>query len=426
MKISVKDGKDCEKILRIEVAAEAVQQEFEIFYRQISPQAKIPGFRPGKAPRQVIEMHYKGEAREAVLKNLLNDSYRKAIEEQSLEPMGYPEIRDVQFNGAQLTYQALVEVRPKIKLSRYKGLSAEKEKANITDKEIEESLAQVRESLAQFKAVESRPAAMGDFVVADYVCTVDGKEMEKRSEDWFELKTDEYLKGFSPQLEGALPGETREIRVTFPENSGRPELAGKEALFQVRVKEIKEKMLPEVNDDLAREAGEGATLAELKQRIRDGLQARKEHLAEARFEKALLDELVRHNKIDLPARLVDKRSERLAEEMREKMLQQGMSEAEIDKRREKMKEDLLPEARRQIHLAFLLEEIAAKENVTVTDEDFKGKVAEIAKRFRGAPEEVEQYYAGNEDAREALREQIRSEKAIAVVKQNAQVKIKSS
>ncbi len=295
-KISVKEGKDCQKILSVEVGEEPIREEYEQFYKSVAPKAKIPGFRPGKASREVLEMYFKDEAKQEVIKHLVSESYTQAIREKVLEPLGYPDIKDVQFDGRKLSYQAVIETRPKIKLAKLSGFKIKKEAAQVEARDLEEALKRLQESLAKYNAVEGRPAAMGDFVVADYVCWVDGKEAEKRSEDWFEIKEDEFLKGFSVQLIGVQPGEQKEVRILFPENFSRKEWVGKEALFRVTVKEIKTKTLPPLDDELAKEAGEYKTLEELRQKIRADLQAQKDREKESEYEKALLDELLKNNK----------------------------------------------------------------------------------------------------------------------------------
>lgn len=421
MKVSVKDSKACEKTLKIEVDSDRIQEAYESFYREVAPKAKIPGFRPGKAPMNIVAMHFQGEAKEQVLKDLLTESYREAVEEESLEPIGYPEVRDIQFDENKLSFEAAVEVKPKIKLSKVKGLSAKKEAVSVKESEIEEGLKRIQESLAQFKAVEDRASALGDFVIADYECVVEGKEVEKRADDWFELKEEEYLKNFSSQLTGAKPGDEKEVKVTFPADMNRKELAGKEAVFKVKIKEIKAKVLPELNDDLAREAGEHTTLAELKAKIEKDLLTQKEKEADGAYEKALLDELVKSNKLDLPPRLVERRIEYMMDQAKQHMAQQGAPEDEFEKQSPKMKESFRPEAERQVHVAFLLEEIAAKENITVEDADLKKHFERIAERFRQPVETVEKYYQGREDAIESLKDQIRSEKTVEFIKQNAKV-----
>ncbi len=423
LKISVQDGKNCEKVLKIEVPTDLITREYDEYYKAIANQAKVPGFRPGKAPRNVLQLHYSTQAREAVLKNLISESYQTALKEKSLEPLGYPEIKEVEFNESKLSYQARIETRPKIKLGKVTGLSVKREKKQVDPKEVEQSLERVRESLAQFKAVEDRAAAKGDFVIADYVCSVDGKDVENRNDDWFEIKEDEFLKGFSTQLIGVKPGEQREVKVTFPEKIGRKEIAGKEGVFKVTVKEIKSKALPELNDDMAKEAGEFKTLAELRERIQQDLQTNVDRENEAVFEKNLLAELVKHNKIDLPDGVVDRRLKYLVEETihpkHDQHHHHHHDEAEENKQREKLNKELEPEARRQVHVAFLLDEISNRENLEVKAEDLKARYEIIASQVRQPVEAVEKYYAENEDAADSLRDQIRSEKAIDFLKKNA-------
>jgi len=175
IKIKLQDGKTCEKILTIEVAQDRISQEFESFYNSIAPRAKVPGFRPGKVPRDVLIMHYEKNANDSVLETLLSESLPKALREKDLNPLTTPEIRDIQFTKEKLAYKAHIEIRPKVKLSRVTGLSAKKEKSGVKAEDIEKALKQTQEMHAQYKAVEGRAAKMGDFVITDYVCTVDGK-----------------------------------------------------------------------------------------------------------------------------------------------------------------------------------------------------------------------------------------------------------
>ncbi|MFA6600817.1 MAG: trigger factor [Candidatus Omnitrophota bacterium] len=418
LKTSIKDAKDCQKILQIEVPKERALEEYESFYRSAASKAKIPGFRPGKAPREVLVMYFKEEARQEVLKHLLAESYAQAIREKSLEPLGYPEIKDVRFEGDTLSYSAVIETRPKVKFSKLNGFKAKKEAARVEPTEVEDSLKRLQESFAQYKAVEGRAVAWGDFVVADYVCLIDGKETEKRNDDWFEIKEEEFLKGFSGQLIGANPGDEKEVRLVFPKTVSRKEWAGKEALFRVKVKEIKIKELPELNDEFARGAGEYQSVADLRDKLAKDLLDAKEKEKENSYEKALLEELVKHNKIDLPAGVIKKRQQYLVEETLEQSKRHGIPEDKTEEMKKELEGTAEKEARTQVHLAFLLDELAAKENLTATEEDLKKKYEVLAGRFRQTVEGVEKYYQGHEDAREALCDQIRNEKAIEFLKRN--------
>lgn len=421
IKVSVKDGKTCEKILKVEVAAEEIQNEFDHFYREVAPKAKIPGFRPGKAPRNVLELHYKEEARKHAVEHLITESYRQAIKEKEINPLGYPDIKDVKFDDTKLSYEAFIETRPKVKLSKVSGLSAKKEKVELKAEELDSTLKRIQESLAQYKAVEDRTAQLGDYVIADYTCSVEGKEIEKRDDDWFEIQKEDYLKGFSEQLVGVKAGDEKQITVTFPEDFARKPMAGKPAVFQVKVKEIKSKQLPELNDEMAKSAGDFQTLADLKAQIEKDLKTSKERDLETKYERALLDEFLKHNKVELPEGLVKRRTERLMESATNEFKQRGGTEDKLKEIQDKMREDFEKEARRQVHLAFLLDEIAAKENIQVTDEDLKARYERVAAEVRQPVETVEGYYKEHEEHLESLREQIRSEKAIDFIKQNAKL-----
>jgi trigger factor len=422
IKVKLQDGKACEKILTIEVAQDRISEEFESFYNSIAPRAKVPGFRPGKVPRDVLVMHYEKNANDSVLEALLSESLPKALREKDLNPLTTPEIKDIQFAKEKLTYKAHVEIRPKVKLSRVTGLTAKKEKPGVKAEDIEKALKQTQEMHAQYKAVEGRAAKMGDFVITDYVCTVDGKEMEKRNDDWIELKEEEYLKGFSAQIVGTQVGEEKEVQITFPQDMADKRAAGKTAVFKMKIKEIKEKTLPELNDDLAKQAGEYKDLADLKKKLTDDLEKRDADEKDAAFERELLNELIKHNKIDLPSGLVQRRAEYLMDQARQRFLQQGGTDEIFNKEKEKMLKEFESEARRQIHIAFLLDEIADAQTIKAEESDLGTKYEVLSRQYRQPKETIEKYYQEHKEARETLLDQVRNEKVIDFLKQNAKSK----
>lgn len=421
IKVKVQDGKVCEKILTVEVGKDRISEEFENYYRAAAPKARVPGFRPGKVPRDVLEMHYEKDAKDAVLEHLLSETLSRALREKVLNPLTTPELKDIQFSKEKLVYKAHVEVRPKVRLSKVTGLSAKREKAEVKPEELEKSVKNLREMHAQFKAVE-RPAAMGDFVITDYVCLADGKEIEKRKDDWIELKNEEYLKGFSAQLVGVKAGEEKEVLITFPENMQSKDLAAKPAVFKVSVKEVKEKTLPPLDDELAKQAGDYKDLADLREKLGQDLLKKDEDEKEAAFERSLLDELLRNNKVDIPEGLLARRAEHLIEEARQRFRQQGGTDELFDKEKEKVMKEFEAEAKRQIHIAFLLDGIAEEHQVKVEEADLKKKYASLSGRYRQPAEAIEKYYQEHKEALESLGDQVRSEKAIEFLKQNAKVK----
>jgi trigger factor len=422
IKIKLQDGGACEKVLTIEVAESRISEEYESFYKAIAPRAKVPGFRPGKIPRDVLVMHYEKNANDSVLEALLSESLPKALREKDLSPLATPEIKDIQFTKEKLAYRAHVEVRPKIKLSRVTGLSVKKEKAEVKPEDVEKALKQTQEMHAQYKAIEGRAAKMGDFVITDYVCTIDGKEVEKRNDDWMELKEEEYLKGFSAQLVGVQVGEEKEVQISFPKDMADKRAAGKTAVFKIKVKEIKEKTLPALDDELAKQAGEYKDLSDLKQKLSADLMKRATDEKEAGFERELLNELIKHNKIEIPNGLLQRRTEYLMDQSRQRFTQQGGTSEIFDKEKEKMQKEFESEARRQIHVAFLLDEIADAQGIKADETELTKKYEALSLQYRQPKETIEKYYQEHKEARETLLDQVRNEKAIEFLKQNAKTK----
>lgn len=421
-KVKVQDGGVCEKILTIEIGKEKIREEYEAFYQAIAPRAKVPGFRPGKVPQNVLVMHYEKEANDSVLEHLLSESLPRSLKEKAISPLTTPEIKDVQFTQEKLVYKAHVEIRPKVKLGRVTGLTAKKERAEVKPEDLEKSLKQMREMHAQYKAIEGRPAKMGDFVIADYVCMVDGHEMEKRNDDWIELKEEEYLKGFSAQLVGVHIGDEKDVEATFPQEVADKKVAGKKAVFKVKIKEIKDKTLPVLDDELAKQAGEYKDLADLKQKMTADLEKRAAEEKEAAFERELLNELIKHNKMDIPIGLLKRRTEHLMDQARQRFLYQGGTEDLFDKEKEKMRKEFEAEARRQIHLAFLLDEIGDAQHIKAEEADLKRKYESLSGQYRQPKETIEKYYQEHQEALESLIDQVRNEKVIEFLKQNAKIK----
>ncbi len=419
MKSSVKDSAPCEKLLSVSVSQELIREEYEGFYQEVAKRAKVPGFRPGKAPREVLEMHFREEAKEKVLEKLISRSLQEVVQEKQIEFLGRPTIRGVEFTNEKLNYEALLEVPPMIKLGKYRGLSAQKKEIKVTPEEIEQGLKGVQDSLAKFSVVENRPAAMGDFLIADYGLFVDGKEAEKRADDWFELREEEFLKGFSSQLVGVKGGEEREIQVPFPEKFRRKDWAGKTGTFKVKVKEVKEKKLPSLNDELAKETGEFQTLEELRKHLEKQIESEKSRKAEREFEEALLDALLKENSFSVPTGVVERRQVHLAESAFESLHRSGMPAEALEKEGKAIFEKLRPEAEKQVRLSFLLDAVAKKEKLEVIDVDFQIKYEELSKRHRQTIEAIQKYYAEHPEAKESLQIQILNEKVIQLLKDSA-------
>ncbi len=420
MKISIKDSAPCEKVLTVAVAQDLIREEYNQFFEHIQKDARVPGFRPGKAPLEVLQSHYRDQAREKVQERLISRTFHEAVEEKQIEFLGSPRIRQVEFTDEKLTYEALIEVRPAIKVGKYKGLWAERKAVEVKPEETEDALGRIRESLAKFSAVEDRPVALGDFLVADFTCSVDGKQVESRNDDWFELREEEFLKGFSPQLVGIKPGEEREVQIQFPEKFSRKEWVGKTGVFKLKAKELKEKKLAPLDDDLAKETGEFEKLEDLRTHLRNQIESEKNRQAEIEFENKLLDSLLKETRFEVPKGVVERRLVALLENAAQSLYKQQVPKEVIEKELVSLSEKLRPEAEKQVRLSFLLDAIAKKEKLEPQEADFEAKFKELGSRHRQPSETVKKYYGEHPEAKESLGMQILNERVIQLIKDNAQ------
>ena len=419
MKVSVKNQSKCEKILSIEFPQERVRAEFNKAYQEIAKKAKIPGFRPGKAPKEVLELHYSENAKEAVLQNLVEEGTQEAVKQEKLEPIYYPSVNKVNFEGENLSFDALIEVRPEIKLASYKGLKAKRGEVKVIDKEIEDSLERIRESFAKFIPIEDRAVGEGDFMICDIESEIDGKKTEPRKDDWFEVNSNKAHKDLVAGVGGMKPDETRVVDVKFPKDYGVKEQAGKTAKFTVHLKEIKKRELPEINDEWAKGLGEVASVDDLKKRIREDLNRQKEQSEDYRFENELLDALLKEARLDLPQGAVERRLVSLIKNAKERMKQQGVADEEISKSDPKLREDLRAEAEKQLKLRFVFEEIAQLEKIKVEETDLNEHYEKLATNSKVDVEQVKQYYEKSGEQKENLINQVATEKILKVLKDNA-------
>ena len=419
MKIDVKDVNSCQKVLTVDVPSEQVVEGFSHFYASAAKRAKIPGFRPGHAPPHVVALHFREEARQEVWKQLVSQSLKEAIHQEELPVIGYPQIENVQFDETHLKYKAHLEMKPKVKIDKYAGLSVKRSPVVVPDSEIDESLSRLRQAHGKFQAVENRNAQLGDFLICDYRLEVGGKEMEKREGEWIEIRDKDYLEGFSKQLIGIKTGEARTVNITFPAGYRVKELEGKEGHFLVTVREIKEKQLPALDDEFAKAASEHATLDELKKTIHQDLEQHKKTEAEREVERALLDELIKKSKFDVPAPMVERRLKAMVEDAIQNLVHRGIKEEEAKKQKESFKKNFAQDAEKQVRLSFILDEIAKREGIKASESDLLARYQMLSERAHRPVEEVKAYYEASEERKELALEQIVTEKTIQWVKDKA-------
>ncbi|MFC1807342.1 trigger factor [Candidatus Omnitrophota bacterium] len=421
MKIKVESLKDSQKLIKIEVDSERVKNVLDGVFGDIQKKARVPGFRPGKAPRDIVETQYDKTAREEALNHLVWDCYREAITTQKIDPAGYPVIENVDFDKERpLTFSARVDVKPDFKLKNYKGISVSEKSSQVTDEDIDASLKNLQESMAEYKNIDARPIAMNDYLVCDYECISEGKQVDKNDKLWLyindKLKPKELLDG----LIGAEIGVPKEIAVVHPKDYQHKELAGKKGTYKITPKELKEKNLPEINDDLAKSAGPFKDLEDLKKNARQRLMQTKKSNAQYDLEDQIFKALLKNHTFDVPTSIVDRQTERLVEDTKMKLLYQGYQKEVLDKEDDNLKKSLYDKAKSNVRIFFILEKIAAQEEIKIEEKDLDEKIDQIASN---AKEDIVSVRKRLEEGHmmDSLKEQIIHDKVVAFLLKEARV-----
>ncbi|MBX7157395.1 MAG: trigger factor [Verrucomicrobiae bacterium] len=396
MNIAIEDINSCRKRLKIELPANEVNEEIERITNEFQKQAKLPGFRAGKVPRDVISKRFSEEIDEETKRSLVPKAYRRAIQEKKLRVVSSPSIEDLKFQrGLSLSFSTLVDLAPEIRLPEYKGLSLPKIDDTLTEEEFEKQLNQLREHQAHFHDLTGRPTQTDDFAVIDYTATVDGKplleiapEAKKIAEQknlWIKLEEDAFLPKFGGQLVGMNIGDKKEITVEFPENFPYPELVGKKAIFSVEMKSIKEKHLPELDEDFAQNHFK-MSLEQVKTNLREGLQTQKKNDIVAQQKNQLLEQLLNKTDFDLPESLLAAQTKNVVREIVEHNQQRGISLDAIQDKKDEIYQTAQKSARERVKAAFLLLQIAQKENLQVTTEEMNHRIHHLSHQYGMEPQ----------------------------------------
>ena len=419
MKVKVKESAKCQKTLEIEVPKEVIQEEFIQCYKEIRKTAQIPGFRKGKAPREVLEQHFSDKANDKVLTNVVNGAYHEAIKKENIQSVSMPDISDVNFKKDEnLTFKAKVDIRPKITLKDYKGIKVKKEKINITEVDINKVIGYLQDRYAQFLSVEEkRGVKIGDYIICDYSYEVEGKQIDKKEHSWLWVDEEMFLPGLSKKIEGIKAGENKKFDVNLPKKFHLAELAGKNAKFDITVKEIKDKKLPELNDEFVKKIGKNS-MEELKLQIKDDLSREKETRNKQAAKAQVIGHLVKVMPIDVPQALVDKREHALKETSVERLKQQGLNDVQVEDELKKMKDLFKDEALKQVRSFFLLEDIAGKENIEVSESEMSERIELMARMYNQKKEEMLKYLQKNKML-ESIHWDVWEEKIIGFLIDNA-------
>ena len=382
--------------LTIEVPVDELEKGIERAYQKNKGQINIPGFRKGKVPRAMIERMYgKGVFLDEAANDVLPESYERAVEECEEEIVSSPKIDVVQLEpGKPFIFTAEVALKPAVELGKYKGVQVEKADITVTDEEVDSEIDKERESNARIVSVEDRPVKDGDMTIINFEGFVDGEAFEGGKGENYPLTigSGTFIPGFEEQLVGAELNQEAEVKVTFPEDYQAEELAGKPAVFKCTVLEIKEKELPELDDEFAAEVSEFDTLAEYKEDIKKNLTEEKEKQAKSKKESDVIEAIVNDSNMDIPEPMIETRQRQMVDDFVQRIQIQGMSIEQYFQftglTPEKLLEQVKPQAEANIKSRLVLEAVAKAEKFEVTEEDFDKEMERMADIYQISADEV--------------------------------------
>jgi trigger factor len=387
MKVTIEELSPSKRALRVELPPEQVASRIEATYQEWARRLQLPGFRRGKVPRAIIERRFRDDVQDEVLRALIPDSYQEALAQSALDPVGQPTVEDVHFHsGEPLTYRAVVEVKPAVTVSDYRGVTLEREKVEVTDQDVDKALEYLREEAAEYVPMEGWPALRDDLVVLDHEGGLNGKPFKGGSGKNLTvvLGRGGYLPGFEEQILGMQKGEQKSFILPVPPDFPRKELAGHALEFSVTVKEVKKRRLPELNDEFAKSAGDQETLAALRDKLRQQLLERKQREQEAGLKRALMDKLAERHDLELPEAMIERESGQVLEEMAMALRASG-GRLPAGESAEGLQARAREIARRRVKEALLLEAVARQESLEVTDAELDAEVRAMAGAYRQDP-----------------------------------------
>ncbi len=420
MKVAVEELEACRRRLQVEAPEDLVHRAWEEAYGRVASQVRLPGFRKGHVPRNLLKLHFADEVRREVAQRLIPQVYREALAETKLHPVEDPDFRDVTLEeGSPLKFTAVVEIKPAIALGSYTGLSLQHAPVPVTDEDLAKTLEHLREQHAEFRSVE-RSADVGDLVIVDYTLTPEGMEPQSAQGYAFLVGSQAVLPAIDEAVIGLAAGGERERPVRFPDDHRRENLRGKGGVAKVRVVEVKEKALPALDDELAKGLGEYQTLEELKAAVRKELEAQREREDRRALEEKVVDALLAQHNFQVPEAMVLRQVAHLVEHARERMRRQGVDPDQIKWDYEKLTEELRPGAFRTVRRALLLEAIAEKEGLAPGDGDVEAEVEKIARASQRPAPAVRRLMEKSGDL-EALRFSLREARTLDFLIQQARI-----
>lgn len=411
--------------LTIEASAEDLEKAIEKAYQKQKKQISIPGFRKGKVPRQMVEKMYgKAVFYEDAANELIPDAYEKALEECEEDIVSSPKIEVTQIEaGKPFIFTATVALKPEVKLGKYKGVKVDKIDVEVTDADVDAEINKEREKNARNITVEDRPVKDGDITTLDFEGFVDGVAFEGGKGENYPLTigSGAFIPGFEEQLVGAEIGKEVEVKVTFPEDYQAENLKGKDAVFKCTIKEIKEKQLPELDDEFAGEVSEFDTLAEYKEDVKTTLTLKKERDAKNAKENAAVDAAVAVSEMEIPEAMLETQQKQMLDEFAQRISMQGLSMQQYfqftGSNYQQMFEQVKPQAEERIKARLVLEAIAKAENLEATEEEYEKELQNMAEIYQMEVDKVRELMGEKE--KKNIMQDLAVKKAAEFVADNA-------
>jgi trigger factor len=422
------EAETCKRELVIEIPVDAVRQESESVTAQYRRGAKIPGFRPGHAPSSLVRQHYREDIRSQVVQSLLPKFFDNLVKEQKLTVVGEPRFEDLKFEDEQpLTCKVTFEVLPQFELGDYKGLEMEEDPATVSDADVDQALEELRQRAATYEVVADRPACDDDYVLVSYqgrdVHNPGNRPLEAR-DAVVHLGAKGTVPAFSENLHGTKAGEVREFDAAYPDDYPQKSLAGKTFRYHVDVQSIKKKVLPAIDDELAKSVSESETLADLQAKLREDLGKRRKRQVENAAMRKLLEQLVNREQFPVPGALVEAQLDRKIESLVTQLAGQGIDPRTTQVDWRKLREEARPEAEKEVRASLILERVAEAEGIEVTDEEVDELIRETAEERQEAPAALKTRLT-REGGLDRIKSSRRNQKALEFIYRNAKIIRKS-
>lgn len=424
MKVEVVNKNSCQRAVSIEVDPESLKPDHSAVCNKYQRQARVPGFRQGKTPMSLILKRFKNEIREDFLEASVQKHLLEAIKSESLQPLDRPHIHELSYNeGEPLRFTAEFEVLPELNLSHYRGLEIERVPVEVKEEEVEATIKTMQERMAQYLPVTGRAIQTGDFAVISYVGKFgDPSKKDIEAKDTYcEVGSDNTLPEFNDNLLGAQAGDKKSFQVKYPGNFPNKELAGTEIQYDIEVQDIRQKQVPDLNDEFAKDAGQYGSLEELRNKVRERITSNKEQAAQSDMQEKLVELIIQNNPFDVPGVMVKKQTENRLNDYVRSLIARGVHPKTLDINWAEFQERQKELAVTDVKVALVLEHIAEKENITVTEDELDQDISKRAQESQQAFEALKSRLT-KDGATDRIRDRIRNKKSLDLLLNLASVK----